>query len=132
MQENIISEIVIKEALYVHSAFGPGLLESVYEEALYTRLLHRGLKVRKQVAIPVQLDDVYLEVGFRADLIVEDKLILEIKSIEALHPVVYMQLKTYMRFTGIHVGLVLNFYVNSMKDGIKRYVYNYEGPKPSN
>ncbi|HMZ89655.1 MAG TPA: GxxExxY protein [Chitinophagales bacterium] len=128
MQENEISEIVIKEACYVHSAFGPGLLESVYEIALFTRLSQRGLKVRKQVPIPVLLDGVTLEVGFRADLIVEEKLILEIKSVEALHPVVYMQLKTYMRFTGIHVGLVLNFYVNSMKDGIKRYVYQYNGP----
>ena len=104
---------------------GPGLLESVYEEVLYSRLIKRGLFVERQKAIPVIFEDVKMEVGFRAGLVVENKVIVELKSVETVHPVHYKKLITYLKLSKLNVALMINFYGELLKNGIKRVVNNY-------
>ncbi len=122
MHENDISGIIIDCALKVHKTLGPGLLESVYQAALAYELKKRGLNVVSEQPIPVVYEDVRLEVGFRADLIVENKVVVEIKSIEAVAPVHSKILLTYLRLTEKKLGLLINFNVNLIKDGIRRVV----------
>lgn len=124
MHENEISGIIIDCALKVHKTLGPGLLESVYQAALAYELRKRGLNVVTEQPIPVVYEDVKLEVGFRADLIVENKVVVEIKSIEAIAPVHSKILLTYLRLTEKKLGLLINFNVALIKDGIKRVVDN--------
>lgn len=124
MYENEISGIIIDCAFKIHKTLGPGLLESVYQTALAYELRKRGLKVTIEQAIPVIYEDVKLEVGFRADLIVENKIVVEVKSIEAIVPVHAKILLTYLRLTNKKLGLLINFNVNLIKDGIKRVVDN--------
>ena len=122
MRHNELSAIVIDTALDIHRRLGPGLLESVYQEILLYELRKRGLRVEKEVPIPVIWDDVKLDVGFRADLIVENLLIVELKSIEAVAPVHKKILLTYLRLADMRLGLLLNFGTELFKDGISRVV----------
>lgn len=124
MHENEISGIIIDCAYKIHKTLGPGLLESVYAAALTYELRKRGLRVITEQAIPVIYEEVKLEVGFRADLIVENKIVVEIKSVEAIAPIHSKILLTYLRLTDKKLGLLINFNVNLIKEGIKRVVNN--------
>lgn len=127
MHENEIAKIIVDCAFKIHKTLGPELLESVYQAALAYELRKRGLKVTTEQAIPVIYEEVKLDVGFRADLIVENKIVVEVKSIEAIEaiaPVHSKILPTYLRLTDSKLGLLINFNVNLIKDGIKRVVDN--------
>lgn len=120
MTENEISKIVVDVSYKIHTKLGPGLLESVYETILYHELTKRGLGVKRQTPIPVIWDDIYLDIGFRTDLIVENKVILEIKSVEQITNVHPKQLLTYLKITGMKLVLLLNFNSSLIKTGITR------------
>lgn len=122
MTENQIATIVVDRAFKIHSTLGPGLLESVYQTALIYELEKRGLPVAVERPIPVYYDEVKLEIGFRADIIVGNKVIIECKSVEALSPIHAKILLTYLRLADIRLGLLINFNVALIKDGIRRVV----------
>ena len=122
MDENEISRIVVDRCLKIHKTLGPGLLESVYEEVLFFELKKSGLKCLRQVDVPVFYENIKMNLGFRADLIVEDKVILELKSVENIAPVHKKQVLTYLRLTGMKLGLLINFNVELIKHGISRIV----------
>ena len=122
MTENDIATAVLDAAFKIHRILGPGLLESVYQATLDFELQKRGLRVIQQVGLPVYYEEIKLELGFRVDLIVADKVIIEIKSVEALAPVHRKQLLTYLRLMNLRLGLLLNFNVELMKNGIQRVV----------
>lgn len=124
MTENEISKIIVNTCYNIHVELGPGLLESVYEEILYYELTKEGLKVQRQKALPVIWDNIKMEIGFRADLIVENKVIIELKSVETIAPVHPKQLLTYLRITGLKLGLLVNFNEALIKNGITRIVNN--------
>ncbi len=111
-------------AFTVHTALGPGLLESAYENCLAFELRERGLNVQQQVPLPIRYKSVQLEVGYRIDLLVEKLVILELKAIKRLDPIHTAQLLSYLQLSGLNVGLLMNFHVVSMKTGIKRVVRN--------
>jgi GxxExxY protein len=120
MEINQLTEIILRSAYSVHSALGPGLLESAYEECLYYELKQTGLKVEKQKALPLVYKEVKLDAGYRIDLLVENSVVVEIKSIEAFTDVHTAQVLTYLKLSGCKIGLLLNFNVASLKNGIKR------------
>jgi GxxExxY protein len=122
MTENQIAEIVVNACFKIHTVLGPGLLESVYESALAYELQQRGLKVSRQQSVPVIYEGIQLDEGFRADLIVEDLVIIELKSVEVVAPVHKKQLLTYLRLSGKRLGFLVNFGSNLIKDGITRVV----------
>ncbi|MCD6188182.1 MAG: GxxExxY protein [Desulfuromusa sp.] len=122
MTENEIATIIVDACFKVHTTLGPGLLESVYEAVLLYELEKRGLSVTKQQAIPVSYDGTQFEEGFRADLIVEDKVIVELKSVEKVMPVHKKQLLTYLRLSDRKLGLLVNFGENLIKDGVSRVI----------
>ena len=122
MTEKEIATAVLDAAFKIHRILGPGLLESVYQATLDFELRKRGLRVVQQVGLPVYYEEIKLELGFRVDLIVADKVIIEIKSVEALAPVHRKQLLTYLRLMNLRLGLLLNFNVELMKHGIQRVV----------
>lgn len=122
MTENEIAKQVVDAAFKIHTTLGPGLLESVYEAVLAYELKQRGLLVVRQQAIPVVYETVHLEEGFRADLIVEGKVIIELKSVEVIAPVHKKQVLTYLRLTNLKLGLLINFGEALIKDGITRVV----------
>ena len=122
MTENEIATIVVDAAFKIHNALGPGLFESVYEAALDFELQKRGLQVAQQVGLPVHYEGVRLELGFRVDLIVDNKVLVEIKSVEVLAPVHKKQLLTYLRLMDLRLGLLINFNVALIKNGIQRVV----------
>lgn len=122
MEENKIGKIVVDTAVKVHSALGPGLLESVYEAVLSRELERRGLSVARQVIVPIDYDGMKFNEGFRADIIVEGKVIIELKSVEQLSKVHHKQLFTYLKLKGLKLGYLLNFGQALMKDGIKRII----------
>jgi GxxExxY protein len=124
MNENELSKIVVDCCYKVHTTIGPGLLESVYEEVLMYEFLKRNLSIKRQQGIPVVYETVKLDLGFRADFIIEDKLIVEIKSIELIASVHQKQVLTYLRLTGLRLGLLVNFNCALIKDGIQRIVNN--------
>ncbi len=124
MTENEISKIIVNSAYQIHSKLGPRLLESVYEEIMYYELIREGLKVERQRGIPVIWNEVKMEIGFRADLIVEKKVIIELKSVEILAQVHPKQLLTYLKLTGCKLGLLINFNEPLIKTGITRIVNN--------
>jgi GxxExxY protein len=124
MTENEIATIIVDAAYKIHKRLGPGLLESVYEATLAYELAKRGLQLRRQQSMPVVYEAVRMDVGFRADLIVEGKVIVEIKSIDAIAPVHRKQLLTYLRLTNKRLGLLINFNVDLIRDGITRVVNN--------
>ena len=122
MIENAVAQQVVDAAYRVHTTLGPGLLESVYEAALAYELEKRGLRIARQQAIPVVYEEVRIHTGFRADLVVEDAVIVEIKALEASAPVHRKQLLTYLKLSGKHLGLLINFNVALIRDGITRIV----------
>lgn len=126
MTHNEISAIVVDVAIDIHRRPGPGLLESVYQAVLGHELTKRGLRVEREVPIPVEWDGLRMEIGFRADLIVEGMVLLELKSIETLAAVHQKQLLTYLRLTDMKLGLLLNFGAALMKDGVHRIVNGLE------
>ena len=119
---NQVSGMVVDAAMRVHTLLGPGLLESAYQACLAKELRKRGLIVETQVGLPVVYEGEKLELGYRIDLLVENLVIVEIKSVEAIHPVHEAQLLSYLRLSGKNVGLLINFHVARLKDGIKRMV----------
>jgi GxxExxY protein len=125
---NQITGVVVNAAMKVHSVLGPGLLESVYQACLAHELRARGLRVSSQVGLPVVYEGEKIELGFRIDLVVENCVVVEVKCVDAIHPVHQAQLLTYMRLSGIHVGLI-NFYVAHLRDGIKRMVFGSDWQK---
>jgi GxxExxY protein len=116
---------IVGAAIDVHRALGPGLLESVYESCLEYDLIERKLNVQRQVALPVSYKQVKLESGYRVDLLVEKRVIVEIKSVEQIAPIHKAQLLTYLKLSNLKVGLLINFNVDILKKGINRVVHNY-------
>lgn len=117
-----LAKIVVDAAYKVHSSLGPGLLESVYEICLAHELRKRGIAIETQVAIPVVYDGIRLEAGLRIDLLVDRKLILEIKAVEEMHRIYKAQVLTYLKLTGLRLGLLINFNVALIKNGIERII----------
>ena len=124
MTENEISKIIVDKCYHIHVELGPGLLESVYEEILYFELVNEGLKVERQKALPVYWKGIKMKVGFRTDLIVENKVIIELKSVESIAPVHPKQLLTYLKIANMKLGLLINFNEKLIKNGITRIVNN--------
>ena len=131
MEPNEITAQIVDAAYKLHTALGPGLLESVYEVALAHELQKRGLRVRRQVPIPIEYDGLKFDEGFRADLLVEESVIVELKSVEKNHPVHAKQLRTHLVLAKLQLSLVLNFGLELMKEGITRVVNGLpEQPRP--
>lgn len=124
MTENEISKIIVDVSYKIHTKLGPGLLESVYETILAYELNSRGLKVERQKALPVIWDDTKMDIGFRADLIIANKVIIEVKSVEQIALVHPKQVLTYLKITGLKLGLLINFNEPLIKTGITRIVNN--------
>jgi GxxExxY protein len=124
MTENEISKIIVDKCYQIHVNLGPGLLESVYEEILFFELEKENLKVERQKALPVIWKNKKMNLGFRTDLIVENKVIIELKSVESIAPVHPKQLLTYLKITGLKLGLLINFNEVLIKNGITRIVNN--------
>jgi GxxExxY protein len=122
MSENELAKIVFESGLKVHKALGPGLLESAYEECLYFELVNQGLYVEKQKGLPLMYEQVKLDIGYRVDLLLERKLIVEIKSVEALNDIHLAQVITYLKLSNCKLGLLINFNTTLFKDGIKRVI----------
>lgn len=122
--ENQISRIVFDCALKVHKKLGPGLLESSYEACLHYELVKEGLTVERQKALPLIYEDVKLEVGYRLDLLIEDKVIIELKAVKELNDVHLAQVITYLKLSDCKLGMLINFNVALIKNGIKRVVNN--------
>ena len=125
MTENQITEKIIGCAIKVHKELGPGLLESAYKECLYYELQKAGLKVEKEKPLPLIYYDVKLEIGYRIDLLVEDQVVIEIKSVEGLSDVHTAQVLTYLKLNNNKLGLLINFNVSMLKNGIKRLINKY-------
>jgi len=124
MDENELSRIIVDCCYRIHVKLGAGLLESVYEEVLCYELKKGNLSIERQKPIPVFYEDIKLKIGFIADIIVNNKVIIEIKSVEQFSAVHHKQLLTYLKLTNLKLGLLVNFNVNYIKDGIKRIVNN--------
>ncbi|MDP1813864.1 MAG: GxxExxY protein [Leadbetterella sp.] len=120
--ENELSNIIIGCAIEVHRQLGPGLLESAYQECLYFELKNQGLNVVKEKPMPIIYKDVKLDHGYRLDLLVNNKVVIEIKTVEAFTEVHTAQVLTYLKLGNYKLGLLLNFYVSSLKSGIKRII----------
>ena len=119
---NAVSRVIVDGAFKVHKALGPGLLESVYEICLYHELQKAGLKVMRQVNVPVVYDNIKFDAGFRLDLLVDEKVIVEIKAVDDMNPVFDAQVLTYLRLTNIRLGMLINFNAAVIKKGIKRLI----------
>ena len=124
MTENEISKVIFECALKIHKALGPWILESAYEECLYYELKKSGIKVEKQKPLPLIYENVKLEIGYRIDLIIENKVIIEIKSVDALNDIHLAQILTYLKLSDCKLGMLINFNVTLIKNGIKRVVNN--------
>ena len=124
MTENEISKLVVDLCLKIHKKYGPGLFESVYEEIFCYEWAKNGIPFQRQKGIPLIHEEIRMEVGFRADVIVENKVIVELKSVEALGDIHYKQVQTYLKLANIKLGLLVNFNVPLIKDGIHRIVNN--------
>lgn len=120
MTENEISEKILDAAFRIHRELGPGLLESVYEAVVAHELMQHGLSAQRQLSVPIKFDGIVFDEGFRADLMVEGKVVVELKSVEKLQPVHAKQLLTYLKLTGCRLGLLINFNEELLKTGIKR------------
>jgi GxxExxY protein len=125
MLVNDITGSIIQSAIRVHNELGPGLFESIYEEVLFYELNKKGMFIERQVSIPVIYDNRRMEVGFRADLIVEREVLVEIKSVETISSVHKKQVISYLRLTNLEIGLLINFNEELLKDGITRLFNNY-------
>ena len=122
---NEITEEIIGAAIAVHRELGPGLLESAYEACLVYELAERGLNVEQQKALPVTYRGVKVDCGYRIDLLIEGQVVVELKAIEKLEPIHEAQLLSYLKLSGCHVGLLINFNVKMLKQGIKRFVHDF-------
>ncbi|SDD75076.1 GxxExxY protein [Niabella drilacis] len=120
MTENELSRIVFNAALKVHQHLGPGLLESAYEACLFYELCKSGLFIRKQDALPLIYEEIKLDAGYRVDLLIENKLIVEVKAVESLNDIHLAQVLTYLKLSGCKLGMLINFNVTLIKNGIKR------------
>jgi len=127
---NEITRAIIAAAMKVHSTLGPGLLESAYQACLAHELRSRGFQIATEVPLPVIYEGQKLEVGYRIDLVVEHRVVVEVKSVEALHPIHAAQLLSYLRLSGTSMGLLINFNVLHLRDGIKRMVNGEEWRRP--
>jgi len=125
MDENELATAVFNGALKVHKALGPGLLENAYEACLFYELHQQGLKVEKQVPMPLVYEQAKMDIGYRIDLLVERKFIVEVKAVEALNDVHMAQVLTYLRLSGCKLGFLMNFNVIKLKDGVKRVINGY-------
>ncbi len=124
MTENEITQIIVDKCIKIHTILGPGLLENVYEEVLFYELTNCKFECERQVNIPIIYDDIIFSLGYRLDIIVDDKVIIELKSVEIVLPVHKKQLLTYLKVTGKKVGLLINFNEVLIKNGIIRIVNN--------
>jgi GxxExxY protein len=124
-----VSGLIIDAAMKVHTVLGPGLLESAYETCLTHELRSRGLKVLSQLVLPIKYEGLELDAGYRLDLLVEDCVIVEIKAVESLNTIYQAQLLSYLKMSGKQVGLLINFNVHHLKNGIRRVVNNYQKPQ---
>lgn len=122
MDENSLSNLVINRALKVHTALGAGLLESSYKECLFYELQQTGLRVEKEKPLPLIYETVKLDCGYRVDLLVENKLIIEVKAVEAINDIYLAQVLTYLKLSGCKLGLLINFNSFRLKEGIRRVV----------
>ena len=122
MSENEISKIILGKAIEVHKQLGPGLLESAYQECLYYELKKEGLAVEKEKALPIVYKEIKLDHGYRIDLLIEKKVVIELKTVEFLTDVHTAQILTYMKLGNYKLGLLLNFNVKLLKEGIKRFI----------
>ena len=122
MKENEIGTIIVDTAVFLHKKLGPGLLETVYEVILMKLLTDKGLNIQRQVSVPIEFEGEYFDEGFRIDLFVEGKVIIELKSVEKTSPAHKKQLLTYLRLTNTKLGFILNFGTELMKDGISRII----------
>ena len=122
MKENEISKIIIGKAIEIHKTLGPGLLESAYKECLYYELTSSGLFVEKEKPLPIIYKDIKLDHGYRINLLVENKVVIELKTVEAFTDVHSAQILTYLKFGGFKLGLLMNFNVTLLKDGLRRFI----------
>jgi GxxExxY protein len=122
MNENEISKVVFDCALKVHQNLGPGLLESAYEECLFYELTKTGLKIEKQKPLPLIYEEVKLEIGYRIDIMIENKFIIEIKAVDALNDIHLARILTYLKLSNCKLGLLINFNVSLIKNGIRRVI----------
>jgi GxxExxY protein len=125
MKEEEIIKIIIDEAFYIHKSIGPGMLENVYKTCLAHRLAKRNLLIESEKPIPVFFEEVKMECGYRADIVVEKIIVVDTKSIEAIGPLQISQVLTYLQFLNLRYGLILNFNVTLMKNGIRRVLRGY-------
>ncbi|HWY07917.1 MAG TPA: GxxExxY protein [Candidatus Acidoferrales bacterium] len=126
MRDSELTRLVIGSAIDIHRSLGPGLLEAVYEECLAKEFTLRNIPFERQKPIPLVYKDLKLECGYRLDFLIDHRLVLEIKSIESIAPIHDSIMLTYLRLSETHLGLLINFNVPILKDGIKRYVWHYE------
>ena len=129
MTDKQLTQAIIGAALNVHRALGPGLLEAVYEECLARELTLLGIPFQRQQPVPLVYKDVKLECGYRLDFVVAGRVVVEIKAIEAIAPVHESVMLTYLRLSGCRLGLLINFFTPVLRDGIRRFVWHYEGEK---
>jgi len=122
LTDEILTGKILGCAYTVHTELGPGLLEKTYEECLYYELKQAGFVVEKQKEVPLQYKEIWIDVGYRLDLLVEDRIILELKAVENLNSVHVAQILTYLKLTRCPIGFLINFNVKSLKDGIKRFI----------
>ena len=123
MRENSITKEVLKAAFTVHTQLGPGLLESAYEACLFYEIIQLGLEVERQVSMPLIYKEIKMETGYRLDLLVQKKVIIEVKAVETFTDVHIAQMITYLKLSNCKIGLLINFHVSSLKNGIKRIIY---------
>ena len=128
-EANRLSQIAVNCAYQLHVETGPGLLESVYEVILAKMISDQGIKVDRQVPVPIKLMDMTFQEGFRADLMLNDTLLIELKSVETLHPVHPKQTLTYLKLLDLPLGLLINFGAPTLKEGVRRIVHNYQEPQ---
>jgi len=124
MTEDEIGSIVVDSAIKVHKSLGPGLLESAYEACLAYEIQKTGLNVQRQAGLPLKYEDVVLDVGYRVDILIEKKVILELKAVEKLLPIHQAQILSYLKLSNCKLGFLMNFNVYRMKDGVRRLVNN--------
>jgi GxxExxY protein len=122
VHENELATRIIGSAIEIHKTLGPGLLENAYQECLFYKIVNSGLFAEKQKSMPLVFEQVHLECGYRIDILVENKLVLEVKSVDAIHPVHLAQTLTYLRLGNYRLGLLINFNVEVLKSGIKRVI----------
>ena len=125
MEANLITGIIVDSSIKIHSTIGPGCYERVYEELLYFELHQRNLNVKRQITMPITYEALHINDAYKLDLLIEDKVVVEIKSVEHLLPVHFKQLNTYLKLMNLKHGMLLNFKVDLMKDGIHKVFNNF-------